>query len=216
MELFQERPLPLRCVLRMQKKTAEADTYITSTLPTWEKAVADGALRSATIFTFMDQIFVYYESTKPFSLDDYLPEIAQYVYEWPSQETPHPYIPLIKYYQSLPMEEVRDWDTRERALPRLMISRMNLDKLQSYIYYHYLMQEEVPGYNGRYLGIWGSEDWCVLYEERDPERPIDTDYQGKLTTKECPLEKWQQYMNPHFNTWTDGTIYKYGEILLHV
>lgn len=216
MEMFQERPLPLRCVLRLQRKTEEANTYILSTLPVWEKAVADGDLRSATIFTFMDQIFVYYESNKPFVLDEYLPEIGQYVHMWPSQETPRPYFPLIKYYQSLPMEAVKDWDLGDRAIPRLMISRMNIEKLQSYIYYHYLMQEEVPGYNGRYLGIWGSEDWCVLYDEKDPARPIDTDYQGKLTTKECPLETWQKCMNPHFNTWADGNIYQYGEILLHV
>ncbi len=216
MERFKEQDLPLRGVLRMQVKEENTHAYIASCKPNWEKAVAEGKLRSATIFGFQDQLFVYYESTAVFRLEEYLPEISNYVQLWPGQENLRPYIPMVKLYQSLPMEEVRDWKRSEEVKPVLMISRMDIDKLQSYIYYHYLMQEEIPGHNGRYLGIWDSEDWCVLYNEKNPKRPIDTDYTGKLTTNLCPVDQWAAYMNPHFVRWPNGEIYQYGEILLHV
>lgn len=213
---IQERDLPLRCVLRMQKKSQEADKYIADCLPVWEKAVADGKLLSGTVFTLEDQIFVYYECTVPFCIEEYLPKIGEYVYLWPGQAKPRPYIPMVKLYQSIPMEEVRDWKRKKPVTPYLRVSRMDIDKLQSYIFYHYQLQEEEPGHNGRYLGIWDSEDWCVLYNEENSERPIDTDYQGKLSTHDCPISQWHEYMTPHFIFWPDGEKYHDADILLHV
>lgn len=216
MEHFPEKELPLRGVLRMQAKEPDTHSYIASCRYYWEKAVADGKLKSGAVFAFQDQIFVYYESTVPFHVEEYLPDIGNYVFLWPGQEKLRPYIPMVKLYQSLPMEEVRDWKRGEDTHPYLMISRMNLDLLQSYTYYHYMMQEELPGHNGRYLAIWDSEDWCVLYNEENPDRPIDTDYKGKLTTKQCPVEQWHEYMAPHFYKWPDGQLYQYAEMILHV
>ena len=216
MERFQEKDLPLRCVLRMQKKEPDTHCYIKSCLPLWEKAVADGKLRSGSVFVFQDQIFVYYESTVPFHIEEYLPDISNYVFLWPGQEKLRPYIPMVKLYQSLPMEEVRDWKRNGDTHPYLNISRMNLDLLQSYTYYHYQMQEEMPGHNGRYLAIWDSEDWCVLYNEDNTGGPIDTDYKGKLTSNLCPVRQWHEYMRPHFYRWPDGELYQRAEMILHV
>lgn len=216
MERFKERDLPLRGVLRMQAKEPDVLSYIATCQPYWEKAVAEGKLRNGTVFALQDQIFVYYESTVPFHLEEYLPEIDKYVYLWPGQEKLRPYVTMVKAYQSLPMEEVRDWKRLDGTRPSLMISRMKLDLLQSYIYYHYLMQEELPGYSGRYLGIWFNEDWCVLYNQQEPDTPIDTNYTGKLATKTCPVDQWTEHMVPHFYQWPDGQLYQRGEIILHV
>ncbi len=216
MERFQEKELPLRGVLRMQVKDPDAHAYIRSCRHHWEKAVAEGKLRSASVFGFQDHIFVYYEATVPFHLEEYLPDIGSYVHLWPGQEKLRPYIPMVKLYQSLPMEEVRDWKRSGDTHPYLTISRMKLDMLQSYTYYHYQMQEEMPGHNGRYLGIWDSEDWCVLYNEDKPDRPIDTDYKGKLTSNLCPVARWHEYMKPHFNPWPDGELYQRADMILHV
>lgn len=216
MERFQEKDLPLRCVLRMQEKAPTARSYIASCQHIWEQAVADGRLINGSVFAFEDQLFVYYESVVPFQLEEYLPQISEHVFMWPGQEKLRPYIPMVKLYQSLPMEEVRDWNRIRDPQPTLRISRMKLDTLQSYTYYHYLLQEEYPGCNGRYLGIWDIEDWCVLYNEKKPEGPIDTDYKGKLTTKVCPASQWRQYMDPHFYLWPDGELYQQAELILHV
>ena len=216
MERFQERALPLRGVLRMQAKEPDVLSYIATCQPYWEKAVAEGKLRNGTVFALQDQIFVYYESTVPFHPEEYLPEIHKYVHMWPGQEKLRPYVPMIKAYQSLPMEEVRDWKRLDGTRPSLMVSRMKLDMLQSYTYFHYLMQEELPGYSGRYLGIWFNEDWCVLYNQKEPDTPIDTDYKGKLATKTCPVNQWTEHMVPHFYQWPDGQLYQRGEIILHV
>lgn len=215
MEKFKEKDLPLRCVLRMQKKDSSADEYIKTCQPLWDKAATDGRLRSGSVFTYDDQIFVYFECREVFDIKEYLPEIDKYVYPWPGQEKPRPYIPMVKVYQSTPMEEVRDWKRPKATVPRLTISRMNIDTLQEYTFWHYLMQEEIPGHYGRYLAIWDIEDWCVLYFEEDNRREIDMDYKGKLTTHETPVDKWAEYMNPHFYPWPDGKLYQTATILIH-
>jgi len=215
MERFKEKALPLRCVLRMQKKDSSADEYIRTCQPLWDKAVEEGRLRSGTVFTYDDQIFVYFECRKEFDIYDYLPEIDKYVYSWPGQEKPRPFIPMVKIYQSSPMEGVRDWKRPKKTVPRLTISRMNIDTLQEYTFWHYMMQEEMPGYNGRYLAIWDIEDWCVLYNEDEEKKEIDMDYEGKLKTKNTPADEWTDYMIPHFYPWPDGKLYQNGIILVH-
>lgn len=216
MEKFQEKDLPLRGMLRLQKKGPQADAYIASCKPIWEQAIADGKLRNGTVFAIEDQIFVYYESTVTFHLEEYLPEIADYVFQWPGQAELRSYVPMMKYYQSLPMEEVADWKRLPGTVPTLSVSRMDIDKLQSYIFYHYQLQESRPGGNGRYLGIWGSEDWCVLYNQKNPEQPVQTQYKGKTSSFDCPDGCWREYMVPHFYTWPDGELYQQAAILLHV
>lgn len=215
MERFKERDLPLRCVLRMQKKDSSADEYIKSCQPLWDKAAKEGKLRSGTVFTYDDQIFVYFECREVFDIYEYLPDIDKYVYSWPGQEKPRPFIPMVKVYQSSPMEEVRDWKRPKKVTPRLTISRMKLDTLQEYTFWHYLLQEERPGYNGRYLAIWDIEDWCVLYNEDEEIKEIDMDYAGKLDTDNAPVDDWTAYMIPHFYTWPDGKLYQNGVILVH-
>ena len=216
MARYQEKELPLRCTLRLQKKSSDTEAFIQGSLPLWQAAVKAGKLISGTVFALDDQIFVYYEARESFHLEEYLPGIEEYVFLWPGQDKLRPYVPMIKYYQSMPMEEVRDWNREENTIPRIMVNRMKLDKLQSYIYVHYLMQEEQPGRNGRFFSIWGSEDWCVLYNQDNPKRPIDTDYQGQLTTHNLPEERLVEYMMPHFHYWEDGKLQQQAEILLHV
>ena len=89
MERFKEKECPLRCVLHMQKKNSAADEYIKTCRPLWDKAVEDGKLCSGTVFTYDDQIFVYFECREVFDID-------KYVYRWPGQEKPRPFIPMVK------------------------------------------------------------------------------------------------------------------------
>ena len=207
----------LRGFLRLQMKNDEAVKYIKSCKPNFKKALKDGKLQSVTVFTLDKQIFLYYESNATFEINDYLPEISSFVEMWPGQNELRPYVNMVKCYQSAPMETVPDWkEARIGHKPYVSISRMKLEKLDSYIFYHYQLQEEKPGDNGRYMAIWGNEEWFVLYGREGLDDIYASDYKGKLDTQNTP-ENWRETMLPHFYTWNKkGDVYRNGKIILHV
>lgn len=220
MDTLKNLPYPeleLRGVLRLQMKNDDAVKYIKSCRSNFRKAIKKDRLQCVTVFVLGDQIFLYYESNVPFEISDYLPEISEYVYMWPGQSELRPYVSMVKYFQSVPMEAVPDWkEARKGRKPYLSISRMKLDKLSSYIFYHYALQEEQPGSNGRYVAIWGNEEWCVLYGIKNSWDKYESEYVGKLDSKNVP-EKWRDTMVPHFNRWpVSDRIYRQGKIILNV
>ena len=209
--------LALRGTLRLQMKDTEAVKYIKSCKSAFKKALKEGKLQCVNVFTLDKQIFLYYESKVPFEINDYLPEISNFVEMWPGQKELRPYVPMTLYYQSTPMETVPDWkEARIGHKPYISISRMKIEKLESYIFYHYQLQEEKPGDNGRYLAIWGNEEWCILYGREGIDSKYNAEYKGKLDTANTP-KNWRDTMLPHFYEWNrKGDVYRNGKLILSI
>lgn len=81
------------------------------------------------------------------------------------------------------------------------LARLQPDKYCSYVYYHYIRQEEQPqGFNKYYI-IGAHEHTIFSYQEwpatRDTPAP-----RGSLRTKLTP-NNWQELMHEHFELWAD-------------
>lgn len=81
------------------------------------------------------------------------------------------------------------------------LARLKPELYCSYVYYHFLRQEEQPhGFNKYYI-IGAHEQLIFSYQEW----PATTDTpkpQGSMTTDLTPTN-WQELMHQHFELWTD-------------
>ena len=89
--------------------------------------------------------------------------------------------------------------TPERRVGSL--ARLKPELYCSYVYYHFLRQEEQPhGFNKYYI-IGAHENLIFSYQEWPAT--IDTPKpQGSMTTDLTP-RNWQELMHQHFELWTD-------------
>lgn len=81
------------------------------------------------------------------------------------------------------------------------LARLKPDMYCSYVYYHFLRQEEQPhGFNKYYI-IGAHENLIFSYQEWPST--VDTPKpQGSMTTNLTPTN-WQELMHQHFDLWTD-------------
>ena len=100
------------------------------------------------------------------------------------------------FHYSVPMNE-EQWRRKFPKEPSVRVNRLKPEKTSSYIYYHYQYQEEYPGDGDKYGVIYLLGDLMVFYMET-PEEPETVKTVGLLTSKNSPLDVWQELMTEHF------------------
>ena len=81
------------------------------------------------------------------------------------------------------------------------VVRLRPEKVSSYIFYHYQLQEERPGSGNKYGLIGLHEDLLFFYQER-PSVEEKTPAPPSLNTSNTP-PNWPELMNQHFAPWPD-------------
>lgn len=103
-------------------------------------------------------------------------------------------IEIFHYSKPLTAEQ---WQRSGEKTPLFRLNRLQPEKTSSYIYYHFQYQEEYPGDGDRYGVIYLHGDQLIFYLET-PTEPETVKPQGLLTSKNSPLDIWQELMTQHF------------------
>ena len=102
------------------------------------------------------------------------------------------------FHYSKPMRP-EQWKRKlENKEPFVRLGRLLPDKISSYIYYHYQLQEELPGDGNRYGVIYLYRDFLIFYSE-NPNEPETEPHAPGLPTHDSPRKIWGEIMQPHFN-----------------
>lgn len=102
------------------------------------------------------------------------------------------------FHYSKPMH-AQQWKRKlENKEPFVRQCRLLPDKISSYIYYHYQLQEELPGDGNRYGVIYLFRDNLLFYSEM-PNEPETEPHAPGLPTHDSPRAIWGEVMAPHFN-----------------
>lgn len=190
--------------------------YIEDTKQQIETLLRDGKIYTVTVFSHDNQnLLIYYECVgeETFTPTDLFPDITAYMQPWPGTGQLRWFVPMIDIYHSMQPdgEEESAWHRTEHAEPIGNMSQMKLDKLSSYIFYHFQLQEERPAGNGKHMSIWMSEDMAILYHEK-PDTGWENPRPGMLNTAHTP-NNWRDVMIPHFNLFEDGQIYHSAKVV---
>lgn len=102
------------------------------------------------------------------------------------------------FHYSKPMN-ARQWNRKlPNKEPFVRHCRLLPDKISSYIYYHFQLQEELPGNGNRYGIIFLFRDNLIFYSE-NPNEPETEPHAPGLPTHDSPRKIWDEVMAPHFN-----------------
>lgn len=117
------------------------------------------------------------------------------------------------YHYSKPLR-AEQWNRKlENKRPYLRFGRLNRDKIPSYIYLHYQLQEEKPGDGNRYGVIFMFRDYLFFYSEMPMEKETDPPA-PTLFTNQCHRETWGWVIPPHFkNEWVEIFPTQYTEFI---
>lgn len=118
---------------------------------------------------------------------------------------------LFEVFHFCPSEEADTW-IKERSDPKAVISFIKLkpDKISSYIFYHYALQEEASGKRLKYYSIFISGALLINFHE-SPQVLYDPNVKGSLDSSISQRDDWNEYMKTHF---LPGETWRRGEILL--
>jgi len=101
---------------------------------------------------------------------------------------------------------IRGEDKWRRKIPgktaEMRLNHVRHEMFSSYVFYHYQLQEEYPGKNDKYGIICFDDGLMGFYQEHPVEADEDPPI-ALLSTKNSPLEIWQELMGKHFVPWED-------------
>ena len=100
------------------------------------------------------------------------------------------------FHYSVPVSQ-EQWRRKVDKTPRIRLNRLKPEKIASYIFYHFQLQEENLGWNDRYGNIYLWGDVLIFYDEL-PQEDETEKMQGQLTTQNSPKKIWAELMNEHF------------------
>jgi hypothetical protein len=195
-----------RCQFRAQcREGVDIEGYFREALPGLKERMKEAEAWRLSLFSWNNQLFLYYESRHEGSDPHFLFGQAQEVLEmWPGGDSPRYWAPMmdIFHYQAPVSEE--HWKRKEPAgRPYARIARLHPEQVSSYIFYHYQYQEEKPGDGDKYGVIALHENLMLFYAER-PSTIETPPYTGKLSTAHTPTD-WGSVMQPHFMMWEGET-----------
>lgn len=103
------------------------------------------------------------------------------------------------FHYSVPVSE-EQWKRKMDKTPLFRLNKLKPEKISSYIYYHYQLQEENLGRGDRYGVIYIVGDELIFYQET-PKESETVKMQGLLSTSNSPKEEWGDLMNEHFQAY---------------
>lgn len=103
------------------------------------------------------------------------------------------------FYYSKPRDE-KHWQRKGESTGIGSIARVKRNMLNSYVYYHYLLQETTTKTRDKYGIIFEFQNYLFFYREASGEKEFPS-FEGSLNA-EIP-ENWHEIMNGHFIPWQD-------------
>lgn len=173
-----------------------------------EELVENEIIMTFAAFSWKKNIFLYYEciDTEIFP-EEIFKDAEDYLMDWPGKEELRKWIPMIDVFHFNEPVSKEHWRRKEPVdLRKGRVAHLKAEKVSSYIYYHYGLQEERAFLGGKYEIIAMHEDLLFGYQEfpNVVEEPLT---KKKLHTKATP-ENWNDTrMDLHFNPWEDGHLY---------
>lgn len=161
---------------------------------------AEGA-SACSVFGYNRVLFVYGEADDPFAGFRWEPELASRLEPWPdAQGGTEDSFPMTDIFSYGRPEELGAWRpdyVPEKRIGRL--ARLKPEMVASYVYYHYMRQEAMPGTGNRTFVIGYTAPYIFLYQEYPVViRPLPP----RMDARAVPAD-WQQAMEPHFDPWSD-------------
>ncbi|WP_159884110.1 hypothetical protein [Paenibacillus puerhi] len=187
---------------------AEAGTAYLRTGGEAGRLVQEGRLMTAAGFRWNRNVFLYYECMQDeLTPEELLPGAADFLDDWPGQEQPRKWIPLIDVFHFNAPKDADHWRRKapvERQVGR--VAHLKPEMVASYVYYHYQLQEERAFHGPKYEIIGLHENLLFGYQEFPAivEEPV---LPGKLATSSTPEDWKESRMDLHFQPWPDGHLY---------
>ncbi len=193
------------CAQMLPGREAAALTALQRRFDDVRARVVAGELMTASAFRYGTRIFVYYESLAvPLAPAVLFGDLSDVLAQWPGHSEPRCFVPMMDIFHcGEPLNA--DYWRRKRPVELYdgKVIWLRPDKVASYVFYHYQLQEEQPGSFDKYCVIAIHENLMFFYMEKPfvlepPPKP------GALSTKNTP-EGWQELMALHFAPWSDGS-----------
>ncbi len=156
-----------------------------------------------SVFRFERNLYFYYElSGEPRTPEQLFPLLGEFLEECPFEEEKRRYIRMYDvFHYNRPVENA-PWRGTPMGQPVGRLIHLRPEKVGSYIFYHQQLQEEYPGCGCKYGLIAIHENLLFFYLEF-PEYTEEAAWQGALTTRNSPRDRWHDLMNEHFEFWED-------------
>ncbi len=163
-----------------------------------QRVAADDIL-TLSLFTWHQQIFLYYECPgAPIAPIDLVGDINSTL----APSASRIWAPMMDIFHFNRPQSLEHW--RRDLPPEACTARvvyLRPEMVSSYIFLHYQMQEEKPGGGDKYGQISLHENLLFFYLEQ-PATNEDAQHKGQLKTKQTP-PNWHEVMFPHFQPWGD-------------
>ena len=168
------------------------------------EALQTESLLTASLFQWQATLFLYVESVGlALDADDLLGDLEGYLQAWPGGADGGRYwVPMMDIFHYSAPQRVDHWRRKSPVeKPYGRVIRLRPEKVSSYIFYHYQLQEEHPGRGDKYGLIAIHEDLLFFYQEQ-PRVAEESPAQPTLNTSNTP-PNWGELMSQHFAPWSD-------------
>ncbi|MFT5366281.1 MAG: hypothetical protein ACI8V2_001228 [Candidatus Latescibacterota bacterium] len=162
------------------------------------------ALLTVSLFRWDATLFLYVESVgSSVSPEDLFGDLGGCLKVWPNGSLDVRYwVPMMDIFHYSRPQGVEHWRRKTSVeMPYGRVIRLRPEKVSSYIFYHYQLQEERPGGGDKYGLIAIHEDLLFFYQEQ-PRVKEETPAQPSLKTSHTP-PNWAELMSQHFAPWAD-------------
>lgn len=154
---------------------------------------------TATVRYFEDMVVLYYEGTeKSVKPSDFVKGEFK---KFPDGGCWFKLTEIFHYFMPKTADEwIRKIDNKKSYIS---VNKLKEDKISSYIYWHYRLQENNPINCDKFFSIYIYKDTIFMYGERPIEKVTIEERNGKKE-ESLGVESWTQLMNEHFKQWPDG------------
>ncbi|MEF2245280.1 hypothetical protein [Paenibacillus sp. IITD108] len=165
----------------------------------WKEALVKKGAETCSIFAFEHSLFIYVEAAFDSKDWSWPEEVHQWLEPWPDLAEEHTYqvfMPNVFYDGTV--SEAQICRQQRESIERIgSIAVLKPDMVSSYVFYHYQMQEEMPGsFNQSYcIGLHGA----LLFSYYELPAIKGASRVGKLATNHTP-SNWHDVMAGHFTT----------------
>ncbi|MDA0709093.1 MAG: hypothetical protein O3B73_02660 [bacterium] len=193
-----------RCVYRAELADDQIDLQSAKEDANWLKNPG-GALLTTSLFQWRRTLFLYVESAgSPLAPETLRGKGLPSLKSWPGEPGQgRVWVPMMDIFHYSTPQNLDHWRRKtpvERPFGRVI--RLRPEKVSSYIFYHYQLQEERPGRGDKYGVITLHEDLLFFYQEH-PRVSEESPAQPSLKTSNTP-ENWGELMSQHFAPWPDA------------
>lgn len=174
-------------------------------------AVATGRLLTVSLFRDRRSLYLYTEAIgEPLSAPELPASPTGTLLSWPEAEGSVDWVAMPEVFHFNEPASLDHWRrTSPPAERQGRLLRLRPDKVASYVYYHYQLQEEraFAGEKYKWIGLHGT--LLFMYNELPAQIELPP-FPGRLSTKGTPSNWADAGMAEHFIAWDAQTPYSRG------